>query len=159
MAKTPAKTSAKVASGVAPRDTEPPATSTPAAKPLKTVGRFSFALDKGLEIPAAAPRAPSAVELPFKEFFGEMEHNDHFFVPLSFWVSPKEEGGRGVAVEKAKVGYQRQKVRGAFNDWVKKDEEHRSHLDIVLVPRQAGDDNGRFPEAGLSVFLQDKRKL
>lgn len=145
---------AKAATKTKPEDT----TEDTAAKVLKTVGKFSFTLDKGLEIPPAAPRSPSAVELPFKDFFGEMEHNDHFFVPLTFWTTPRGEGGRGAAEEKVTVGYQRAKVRGAFNDWVKKDEESRSHFDVVLVPRKPGDDNGRFPEAGLSVFFQDKRK-
>lgn len=129
------------------------------AVPVKTVGKFSFVIETGIEIPAAVPRAPSAVELPFKDIFGTMKHNEHFFIPLSFWTSPKSEGGRGVPEEKAsKPGYAKQKVRGAFNDWVKKDPENRSNYDIVTVIRQPGDDNGRFPEAGLSVFFQDKSK-
>lgn len=127
----------------------------PKAEPIKVVGKFAFAIDKGLTIPQQAGRAPSAQELPFKDMFGKMGHNDHIFVPLSFWTTPKAEGGRGVDPEKATVSYQKTKMRGAFNEWRKKDEKERGKWELVLIGRQKGGDSGRFEEDGVSMFLLD----
>lgn len=137
-----------------------PATSPSEEKPeapkvLGAVGRFSFALETVPEVPEPTlSRGPSARDLPFKSWFGEMGHNAHVFLPHEFWTASADEGGRGVDPKKATVGYVRAKIRDAFNTWVSKDEEARSDRRLILVPRKKGDDNGRFTEDGTSVFMQ-----
>lgn len=133
-------------------------TKTPdAAAPTFTLGRFSFAIERGVSIPQAAPKASTANPLPFPAWFDKMQHNDHFYVPHSYWTAPAADGGRG-ADEKAasKPGYARAKVRGSFNAWKGLDKA-REHLDLTIANRKAGDDDGTFPEDGISVWLIDSK--
>ena len=123
--------------------------------PLKTIGRFTFALEEGVSIPADRPRRPSAIELPFKDFFGHMEPGTCFFVPSAFWTAPVAEGGRGAKPEvAARSGYAREKLRGAFKLWRERDPQGRADLELVIVARAAGEEDGRFTEPGLSVFMR-----
>ena len=118
---------------------------------------FDFEIEEGLEIPTAPPRAPVAHELPFRRKFDQMtKHGMSFWLPTSFWTLPQEAGGRGVDPEKATSTYVRNKVRTAFNQWKKADEEARENRDILMVPREKGDNNGKggvFEEPGFTVFM------
>lgn len=129
-----------------------------APAPLKTVGRFIFALEQDVEIPKTAGRGRPTNALPFHEMFSGMVHKSHIFVPASFWSAPKEEGGREVPVEKVTHGYQRNKLMTAFGDWRKKDEAAREKFTLFLVNRNKGDDGGKYTEAGISMFLIEKDK-
>lgn len=134
-------------------------------------GKFTFAVQKGAPIPkeVTAPPPKRVNELFFKDWFEEAEHADHLFIPDSFWTAPKEEGGRGIAVEPAKVqAYGRAKVRDQFNTWRKKTEEEgkdnpRAGFGLSIFPRRAGDRmdeaSPAFPEDGLSLFFVDNASV
>jgi hypothetical protein len=138
-----------------PSKKQQPEETQPAAAPIEK-RTFSFDIEEGLEIPAAALRAPVAHELPFKRMFDKMtKHGQSFWLPTSFWTLPVEAGGRGVEAEKADSTYVRGKVRNAFNQW-KKADDTRANRDIQMVPRAKGDNNGKggvFEEEGFTVFM------
>lgn len=135
------------------------AASEPEVTPIKTVGKFTFAITKNVEIPAVTTsRTPSQNELPFKEMFPQMGHKDHMFVPDSFWLGSKADGGREVDPKKFNAGYAKRKLRDSFNDWVEKDKDNRSHWKLLIVTRAAGANNGQFTEPGTSFWLIDSTK-
>lgn len=127
---------------------------------IKKVGKFDFSVDTGFEVPADIPKGSAPNDLPFREVFADMDakgHNSHSFVPTSFWTSPRDDGGRGVEAAKVTVAWQKEKLRGAFSTWKKKD-DLRARWQLVLVPRVAGDMDGKIKEPGLSMFLVDSTK-
>lgn len=148
------------------------ATKTPTTPPVNTatpakftLGRFSFAVERGVAIPATVPKVSTANPLPFPEWFSAMAHNDHFFVPHSYWTAPKAEGGReadAAAIERAKPdGYARAKIRGSFNKW-REEDANRAHLDITMANRKKGDPRSAdgkevFEDDGISVWLLDEK--
>ncbi|MCW2317099.1 hypothetical protein M2322_002653 [Rhodoblastus acidophilus] len=129
---------------------------------LGSRGKFTFEMEELPELPPEAlqpARATSAVELPFKEWFPKMKHNGHIFLPRAFWTASKEDGGRNVPEDKATVGYARAKINGSFNEWKKKAApEDGFERSLILIPRKAGEDNGRFKEDGISIFMQITKK-
>lgn len=145
-------TKLKPAPKAAPKAAAPaPAVSEP--KPLAHVGQFAFVVDKGVTIPDIRPvERPQA--LPFKDIFDGMGHNDHMFIPRSYWTAPREDGGRGVPAEKATEPYAKTKVRDQFNGWKKLDEA-REKCRLVIMARKKGDEIGArvFEEPGVSFWM------
>ncbi len=99
-------------------------------------------------------RAPSALALPLKGVFtadlaSALEGKQpHRFIPQKYWVvdrKPKDPAKAGTP------GYQKAKIRGQFNEWVKEDEKTRSALTLIMVYR-TGTEEG-FPEPGVSYWL------
>lgn len=119
-----------------------------------TRGKFTFEVIRGLAPPEVIPESARGTELPFKDMFSGMIHNDHHFIPQEFWTAPKEEGGRGIDPAKVTITYQKDKVRGAFKDWVSKDEAARGKWKLILVPRKGGEIEG-ITGPGLSFFFVD----
>lgn len=101
------------------------------------------------EIPADAGRARSSLALPFQDWFPKMAHNAHVFLPTRFWTDERK-----VDAEAVTPAYVKSKIRDAFRKWQAADAEGRKGHSLVLMARDAGDDNGRFTEAGMSVFMQ-----
>lgn len=137
-----------------------PAPETHTSTVIKKVGKFDFSVDTGFEVPADIPKGPGPNDLPFREVFSDMEargHNSHSFVPTAFWTSPVADGGRGQVSSKVTVAWQKEKLRGAFSTWKKKD-PLRDRWQLVLVPRAIGDMDGRIKEPGLSMFLVDSSR-
>lgn len=137
-----------------------PAADAPTSTVIKTVGKFTFAVDTGFEVPADIPRGEAPNALPFAEVFADMEakgHNAHSFVPTSFWTTPRVDGGRGVEAAKVTIAWQKEKLRGAFSTWKKKDGK-RDKWQLILVPRVKGDMDGKIGEPGLSLFIVDSSK-
>lgn len=122
----------------------------------KTVGKFSFVITRGAPVPVVTnTRAASQNELPFKEIFPAMQHNDLMFVPDAFWTAPKSDGGREVPAEKATPAFIKGKIRGAFNAWVSKEPDTRKKWALSMMHWPAGGNNGAYPEAGMSYWLSD----
>lgn len=135
----------------------------PAAQPfVKKVGNFTFAATRGVVIPEIIPAATARDTLPFPEMFENAQHNDYFFVPSSFWTAPKEEGGRGLKTPNVSTPkWQRDKIKGAMNDWRKKDLKAREGHKVVCIDRKKGqliDPNnpkaGEYPEDGVGFWVQ-----
>lgn len=142
---------------LAPAPEETPA---PTSTVVKTVGRFTFTVDTGLTVPDYIPKSAGPNDLPFREVFDDMAnkgHNAHSFVPTSFWTTPKADGGRGVEAARATTPWQKEKIRGAFAAWRKK-EATREKWQLVQVARVKGDMDGKIAEPGLSLFLVDSSK-
>ena len=137
------------------KPTEDPTEASTPVVALPSVGRFTFTMETlaDIPVPKTAERTPSTLDLPFKSWFPTMKHNGHIFLPHEFWTAPKAEGGREVDPKKATSGYVRAKIRGAFNDWKAKDPETRANRELILVPRKAGDGDGKFSD-GMSIFMQ-----
>lgn len=132
-----------------------PETDLVVAKTIGT-GKFTFTVTKGLSMPVPPPRAPSPLELPFKDWFAVAEHNESIFVPNSFWFASKEEGGRGRDPAKTPPAWIKTKLRDSFKAWQAKDAEARAGSDIVCFARKAGDEMAeglKADEDGVSVFF------
>lgn len=158
MAKNATKTKEAEAAPEAPKPEAP--------TPTFRVGNFEFKVETGLPIPKVIPKAANANELPFKDWFGKMAHNDHVFIPHAYWTAPQTEGGRGVDMAAKKESldtFARTKIRGSFRQWQGKADPQgsRDDRDIILVPRKKGDAMGdkgdTFPEAGMSLFMVFKQ--
>lgn len=121
----------------------------PAAVELGKVGGITFTMEVWPEIPVTSGRARSSLELPFKSWFPQMAHNAHVFLPTRFWTDE-----RNVDPERVTPAYVKSKIRDAFRKWQADDAEGRKGHSLVLIARDPGDDNGRFTEAGMSVFMQ-----
>lgn len=140
-----------------------PAKTTQAATPepfVKQVGKFSFQATRGVVIPEVIPTPPRD-SLPFADIFAHAQHNDYFFIPAGFWTSPKADGGRGLAPTAATLKWQKDKVKGAMNDWRKKDLAARQGHKVVCIERKKGqliDDNdpkkGEYEDDGIGFWVQ-----
>jgi hypothetical protein len=131
---------------------------------LGQAGIFTFSKRTGVSVPEDAGRVGgfAANPLPFKAWFGELAHNDATFIPEAFWTGKREEGGRGADLTKMKpsvAGYQKSKIRDAFNAWKKQEgkEAERANRSVILVYRKVGDTDStgfEFKEAGMDCFMQ-----
>lgn len=141
-----------------------PGTNDTAGVALGQVGKFQFFVQKLDALPdIPSPRTSRA--LPFKDWFGQMEHNSHVFVPDSFWTAAIGDGGREVPADKVDTYYVKSKVRNAFRDWQKGDESRKNRV-LFMFARSKGDnaeglagpgiEEGRFTEPGMSIFIQIK---
>ena len=130
---------------------------------VKTVGKFSFAVIRSAPIPEEMPRASSVKNpMPFAELFAAMEHNDHFFVPSSFWTAPEAEGGRGNKPQKNPADqpkWEKGRMRDVFNAWKKAGGEKLNDRSLAIRSRVKGDTmtDGdtvvTFPEDGVSFWM------
>lgn len=141
-----------------------PASSTPAlSNVIKTVGKFIFAVNKGVSVPEALPTRTVKNPLPFNDIFDGMEKGDHLFIPSSFWTDPEADGGRGLKFEDGKFTpqWEKSKLRDTFNAWRKKGGEKLIPRALVLRDRKAGDTmivDGQqitFAEPGVSMFMNE----
>jgi len=126
---------------------------------VKQVGKFSFAPQRGVVIPETIPTAPRDT-LPFPDIFAHAEHNDYYFIPSSFWTSSKADGGREIPAERATLKWQKDKVKGAMNDWRKKDVAARKGYAVICINRTKGqplDANdpkkGEYKEDGIGFWV------
>jgi len=138
----------------------PTETETQPAPFVKQVGKFTFAATRGVVIPEVLP-TPQRDSLPFAEIFENAHHNDYFFIPVTFWTSPKVDGGRGIAASAATPKWQKDKIKGAMNDWRKKDLAKRSGHKVVVIERKKGqpiDANdpkkGEYETDGVGFWVQ-----
>lgn len=134
------------------KDTPGPPVAAPPA-PV-TAGKFTFALIKDAGPPPPSAALSRANPLPFPAMFAMMGHNDSHFVPDSYWIASRLDGGRGMK----KTDNARQKVRESFNAWRKAAEMANSTL--VITARKKGDPISDkdpsllAPEDGLQFWMQ-----
>lgn len=141
-----------------------PASDTPAAtNVIKTVGKFIFAVNKGVPVPEAVATRTVKNPLPFNDIFAGMEKGDHMFIPSNFWTDPEADGGRGLKFEDGKFTpqWEKSKLRDTFNAWRKKGGDALLSRALVLRDRKAGDTmivDGQqitFAEPGVSMFMDE----
>jgi hypothetical protein len=144
-------------------------TTTPAPAPAapfsKQIGKFTFTAVRGVVIPEVIPTA-TRDSLPFPEFFEGAQHNDYFFVGTSYWTSPKADGGRGRTAAETPLKWQKDKIKGAMNDWRKKDLKGREDHAVVCIERKKGDlldsnnpKAGVYEEDGIGFWVQIVAKV
>lgn len=130
-----------------------------APKLLAQVGEFKFymAATPSAAPPLAVPFGTRAPELPFISMFPAMEHAKELFVPNSFWTAPKERGGRGIPKERADSAYSRDKIRGLFNDWVKKTSPKPPRSIVIRIRKtgeaRTGGPTETYEEDGISLWM------
>lgn len=130
---------------------------------LGNAGKFAFTMRTNVSVPENTRTGGyTANPLPFKAWMDKMQHNAVQFIPEAFWTAKPEEGGRGAVLEKMKptaAGYQKAKIRDAFNAWKKqegKETERKGHS-CVLVYRTKGDTDAsgyEYTENGVDFFMQ-----
>lgn len=130
----------------------PPESGGDAAVKTVKAGKREFVIEVVSSIPEdALKRAPSALALPFKDWFDQMPHNGHIFLPDSFWTE------RGTAADKLDKKYVSGKVRSAFNVWKDGKPQHKDTHSLIIVERQKGqprDANRTYEEHGFSLYMQ-----
>lgn len=135
-------------------------TTTPAPVFVKQSGKFSFAPIRGVVIPEVLPTAERD-SLPFPDIFAHAQHNDYYFVPTSFWTGKKEDGGRDRKEAETPLKWQKDKIKGAMNDWRKKDLKGREAHSVVCIERKKGDlldsnnpKAGAYEDSGIGFWVQ-----
>lgn len=140
---------------VTKRTPKAPAPKVPAAPPpapaeveaLQYQG-FELELEHDVALPVNVTRTNN---LPFKEWFSQMKHGSHIFLPTTFWTQ-----GMHKAPETATHAYARQRIRDQFNIWKKADPQARANHNILLHNRAEGstDHTGRVYHEGVSIYME-----
>jgi hypothetical protein len=125
----------------------------PPAGPKPTTWEFTEEFDVGIAPPEAPVRAPRSTELPFaSKFFAPAMmvalegKKPHKFIPRSFFLA------RAAKPEGVDAKYMKEKIRGAFNKWIKAQPEAvRNSLQVLQIERTGKEPE--FPEAGISVWI------
>ncbi len=130
------------------------------SSPPEAKRSFSFSASTSIPIPDNANDRTIADKLPFKALFSAVEeaaltgHSPHYFIPAAYWIYE-----RGSLADKCTGGYQKNKLRGQFNDWVaaKGAPVTRSNLALIAVERSGKEGINGIGEPGVSIWLTLKK--
>lgn len=121
-----------------------------ATTPVKRT--FDFTASTSIPVPTDIPSR--STELPFKQLFTDnlgaaLEGKQpHIFIPDAYWTEE-----RGIEAAKVTPAYGKDKVRGQFTEWKKKDAA-REVLALITIYRDGK--SADFKEPGVSFWIVKK---
>lgn len=114
---------------------------------------FSFAVEQNMPIPMSAKRKGPTESHPWVAGFEKMQHNDTFFVPLSYWITK-----RGRTVDTTDFDWQKNAIRNSFMGFKKSLGAGGAKYRLVVVARELKEDPTYPNHTGVRAWLVDNTK-